>query len=524
MKTTFYDQVALKGNSHRFSNGSYTFNQFSHFINHILSVSIGAHTMITLYNANNFNGIKYVISNPSRKQLKIGGFEKNFPYEILSFKIESARQTGIIPTSMPIPMSMAPLSMPGIIPMCSSIATAMPMSMSMSPSMCAPIQMPIPNTAAMFKIIKEFFTVNNHKLVGYTYYKVLPDPPIPQSGPYGFGIPGLDIPRADVIRYVTGGVDIPGFGLDLARVDLSKLDLSKADLDRFDLSRFNITNFDVARFGQPGCCDHPAPNPVVFIIPDFGTERSLYSGIQDYLANIRVSSIILDIRGVGQSYASHHMSYADIISDYTIITKKLFLYHKKPILIGHGTGGAIAQMWALANDFMFSRLILINSAPFATFHALNAAYPAISNWISSSINKKQLADYIAALAFFPQDESLINDLSQSIQTAHTNSLKLFITQNPDNPDLLPTISTIRPRVLIIHGIHDEYIPIVASEHLYSLLHHHGHHGNHSHHGNHTSFIRMRAKHAPHLENLRKTMHFIMQFINPYGERFFDPAC
>lgn len=391
MKTTFYDEPGLNGNSAQFDYGSYNTSQITALIASIQSINIPPRVKVTLYGLDGFIGPTHVISNTGRKPLKVTCFSNVFAQTVGSVKIECACNISV-------------------------------------------------NSEIVYEIIKYDFQRTVNKVIGYTFYKVSPEPlkdPLDTASPF---------------------------------------------------------------------------NPTVLIIPDFGTERQIYECVQERFAQKRISSLILDIRGVGDSYASSAVQYAEIIQDYRFIAKQLGQYEKKPIVMGHGFGGAIAQLWALTYKLELSRLLLIDTAPFATYSTYNLANTQISQWLANSITQQQLALYLATFTYnIPGEEchndKLALDLATGIEEADTTTLKLFITQNPDIPSLAAAPKYILIPVFIMHGLNDVYVDISGGDTLASLI-------------NNSVYRKIGTGHSPHLTAPIRAFESIMQYLSPSGAVYF----
>ena len=98
MKTTFYDQTGLNGNSAQFDYGSYTTSQITALIDTILSISIPPHIQVTLYGLDNFFGPSYVISNAGRNTLQVTCFSNVFPFTVASVKVDCACRITVNPS------------------------------------------------------------------------------------------------------------------------------------------------------------------------------------------------------------------------------------------------------------------------------------------------------------------------------------------------------------------------------------------------------------------------------------------
>jgi pimeloyl-ACP methyl ester carboxylesterase len=265
--------------------------------------------------------------------------------------------------------------------------------------------------------------------------------------------------------------------------------------------------------------DPPSPyNPTIIIIPDFGTDIRIWECFQEKLARNRFSSLILNLRGVGMSYATTDNTYATIIQDYRYIAQQLGQYTKKPILLGHGIGGAIAQLWALTYKFELRNLILIGSAPYAVYSTYNLLTPSINNWISNLINPTTFGNTVANTVYnVPsedcQNEKLISDLSSSIISSDQQSLKLLFTQNPDIPPLQLTPKFILVPTLIIHGLQDAATAITGSDSLYNLI-------------KDSKYRKIATGHSPQFTTPERTLESILNFLLNGKKVYMDqlPSC
>lgn len=390
--TRFYDQIKLEGNSVVLGYGSYTTSQLTTLINPILSISVSPHVKVTIYSADNFLGVSYVMSNKNNKFLKIPGFSKEFAFTVQSLRIECA----------------------------CDVATTSPVT---------------------YNIVTDT-TTRNGQIIGYTFYNVIPVP--------------LSMPLAKPSPY----------------------------------------------------------NPTIFIIGDFGVNTSIYSCIQEFFAQRRLSSIIVDPRGVGRSYSSTSNTFADVLQDYRFVGQLLNQFTKKPIVIGHGYGGAIAQLWALTYKFELRNVILLDTAPYAVYNSFNFLNSVFASWLSNSITTNQLAIQLATSTYNTvsnecQPEVLQFDLKNSINTANTPTLKLFITQNLDNPVLAQAPKFIIIPALILVGLQDVYINPSGSLQLHQLI-------------KQSTYIKLNTSHAPQFTESNKTYDIIYRFLSPNGALYLAP--
>ena len=181
-------------------------------------------------------------------------------------------------------------------------------------------------------------------------------------------------------------LQIPSFAKEFPYTVASLTIQCTCDLPSTSPVAYNITNnttinngqvigysfYNVLPAPQVSLTSKPSPyNPTIFIIGDFGVNTSIYSCLQVYFAEKRFSSIMVNPRGVGSSYSNTSNTYANVVQDYRYVGQLLNQFTKKPIVIGHGYGGAIAQLWALTYKFELRNLILIDTASYAIINSFN---------------------------------------------------------------------------------------------------------------------------------------------------------
>lgn len=291
--------------------------------------------------------------------------------------------------------------------------------------------------------------------------------------------------------------------------------INKGDFKRGTNPDVNYTYYQVIPEPLTDPLDAPSPyNPTIFIIPDFGTDKALWECVQDKLAQKRFSSIVLDLKGVGLSYAANSVKYADIIQDYRYIGQQLNQYVKKPIVLGHGIGGAIAQLWALTYKFELRSVILMDTAPFSIYNSYNSLSGTITNWINNSITTSTFATNVSNAVYNTtsidcQPDKLKLDLTSSINAADAPTLKKIFTDNPDDNTLAMAPKFILAPTLIIHGIQDIVIPEAAAITLSSLI-------------KNSRYRRIPTGHNPLFTYPDLALDAIYKFLSPSGKIYIDP--
>lgn len=396
MKARFYDKIKLEGTRIDLPYGKYTSAQINALLpNGIKSLIVPRNSKVTLYRQDGFAGIRHVITNVAKKDLKVSGFELPFPYPVASVQIECACDVD-----------------EGI--------------------------------NVVLKIRKEDVTING-QILGYTYYQVLPNPPEEIGEPFG------------------------------------------------------------------------PTNPVVFIIPDYGTDIRIYECIQDKLAQKKVSSILIDYPGIDRSVnatAASNMQYNTLMEYHRTIGQQLDLFKQKPIVMGHGVGGAIAQLWAVTYKFELRNLILIGTAPYGIYTVYNLIQAAVNQFVAGTLPIGQFATIVANATYNTtsedcQPDSLKLDLSNSISSADPTSLRQIFTQNPNNNAVAQMPQLIRTPTMLVHGTQDINISPTGTDALALLI-------------KCSKTMKFNTCHSPQFTMPKRFFEEFFKFVNPSGDLYFKP--
>src|SRR5437868_1420144 len=144
----------------------------------------------------------------------------------------------------------------------------------------------------------------------------------------------------------------------------------------------------------PDCNEiRPFTNPVFFIIGDIGFDKNLYSCLQRRLAQLQISSLIVEQKGVGLANDEDvDITWMNVIEDYRYAAYRLRLFGKRPYIIGYGFGGILAQLWAFTYSDEPRAIIVVNSAPiteyFTTYNQLKETF---DQWLADKITYKSFA-------------------------------------------------------------------------------------------------------------------------------------
>lgn len=246
---------------------------------------------------------------------------------------------------------------------------------------------------------------------------------------------------------------------------------------------------------------------LIVIIPDIGTNSRIYKPIQDTLIDNKLSSLIIDIRGTGLTKINHNVDPAEIIQDYrSVIGYVTRTFHEPPkiILLGHGLGGLIAQLWALTYKNEINKLILINSAPYGIYNDYNSLHHINKEFTDSKISLKKYSEIVSGQSFnnntHMPNKLLKKELEKSIDESNCHALKQLL-ENTKNKDKLAIVSRyIIAPTLIIQGIHDNIISKMAGDDLYFLI-------------NNSVYVKLNSDHSPQFTSPQRTFEEIFKFIH-----------
>jgi len=253
--------------------------------------------------------------------------------------------------------------------------------------------------------------------------------------------------------------------------NVMRVDKINGFVPRGDLE-FSYTILDPI-FEPPDQISDPEPKPKqgIIILHDFGARKEQYFCLQEKLALKGFKVFVMDQRGHGYTSPSLNMTWGEIIEDNRNIAAGLGLYITKPILLGHGYGGAIAQYWAQLHKLELNKLILIGSAPYSYYPLYQPIEPSTQAWLSGLLTLPQYARIVSNATYNDTSDEcevdkLKQDLMDSYAAADINSLKLLRQQNSNFTDQTRFIIT---PTLLIHGAFDSVTIVNGSKQINALL-------------------------------------------------------
>jgi len=258
------------------------------------------------------------------------------------------------------------------------------------------------------------------------------------------------------------------------------------------------------------CCDFPTRYRPIVIIHDFGFDKDSWFCFQNKLASIGFESVVIDLRGHGNSSASENMLFAEMLEDVRFVAHHLNYLVQQPIVIGHGIGGFMAQLWAIKYKTEISKLILIGTAPLGTApqYFSTEFKNIIAEWTNETdpISLKNMAHQYASLVYneCSSDECCIDklkaDLIDGFKKCNDRTLKRIFTQNVYNPDHNKKLACIKIPTLILHGSIDLVVAVDGSRKLDQIIFD-------------SKFLTINCKgHAPQFTGLHATFVYVNDFI------------
>lgn len=247
-------------------------------------------------------------------------------------------------------------------------------------------------------------------------------------------------------------------------------------------------------------------NPTIFILPDLGFSKYLYECLQKRLLELKLSSIVVDQRGVGLSAnVTTDVNWFTLVEDFRYVTYQLNAYVRRPILLGYGFGGVIAQLWSLLYNYELRNLILVNSAPMNYyFTSYNQYAPTIKQFINNRISYETFVNVLVnAYVNTGMDADIFKvKIEESMLNADQQAIKQYITFNDDIIMNL-NLKNINIPTLIINAKNDQFINIDAGNDLNKMI-------------SESMLILLNIDHVPNFSDLEYFLRNMYNYLNPNG--------
>jgi pimeloyl-ACP methyl ester carboxylesterase len=196
----------------------------------------------------------------------------------------------------------------------------------------------------------------------------------------------------------------------------------------------------------------------------------LQQELKNHNPNGKGSMILAEFRGCGKSSAPKSQSEINMHTFAADLSGLAQNISNEPInLVGHSTGGLIAALMLAQSPALFSSAILLDpvgargvkfeSSMDEAFAAMKTDLNLTSVVIGSTIHNNNAED-----AWFKT--KIVPDAFHAIKTVGAGVLKAL-----DGLDVTAEMKTIKQSVLVLHGEHDQLLPIADSKELAQLIPH-----------------------------------------------------
>ena len=219
--------------------------------------------------------------------------------------------------------------------------------------------------------------------------------------------------------------------------------------------------------------DNVLPEHTLFIHGNLASNRWWYPAEQVWKSqskekNQQGSMILAEFRGCGKSaspQAPEEIEMHNLADDFINLAKNLNL---GPLhLVGHSTGGLIAALMLAKEPTLFKKAVLLDpvgaqgikfdDAMIGAFEAMKADKNLVATVMASTIyNNDETTDFFRQI--------VVEDAFHAVKT-----VGLWVLKNLDGLDVRAEISQIPNSVLVLHGEHDQLLPVQASKEMAALI-------------------------------------------------------
>jgi 3-oxoadipate enol-lactonase len=180
------------------------------------------------------------------------------------------------------------------------------------------------------------------------------------------------------------------------------------------------------------------------------------------------SMVMMEFRGCGHSTPPNSQADVDMhlfAKDFIELIENLNLGQVN--LVGHSTGGLIAALMMAKAPHLFNKAILLDpvgargvkfeESMTAAFEAMKSSRELVATVMASTIYEcKQDSDYF--------HQVIVEDAFSSVKNVGAGVLKAL-----DGFDARAELATVQTPVLVLHGEHDQLLPIQDSKDLAAIM-------------------------------------------------------
>jgi 3-oxoadipate enol-lactonase len=215
------------------------------------------------------------------------------------------------------------------------------------------------------------------------------------------------------------------------------------------------------------------PETTLFIHGNLASNRWWYPASESFRRmnkgkNLRGSMILAEFRGCGKSSAPRsveEVSMHKMAGDFVALVKNLKLNAVN--LVGHSTGGLIAALMLEQAPELFKKAVFLDpvgargvkfdDSMTAAFEMMKKDKDLVAMVMGGTIhNNNPESDFFRQV--------VVEDAFQAVQ-----SVGVWVLKNLDGLDIRTQVSRIPHPVLVLHGEHDQLLPVTDSREMAALM-------------------------------------------------------
>lgn len=219
--------------------------------------------------------------------------------------------------------------------------------------------------------------------------------------------------------------------------------------------------------------DDLLPRDTLFIHGNLASNKWWYPSIEELKGQAKLKpqkgrAILAEWRGCGESSAPQSFDEVDMelfARDYVALTEQLAL--KNVDLVGHSTGGIIALLACALKPELYRSLFLLDSVGAKGVVFVDGMYEAFEQMKASA----ELTGQVIGSTIYNHDPENSFFKASVAPAAHraVQAVGAWVIQSLADFDATERIRKISQPTLVIHGRHDQTLPIADSQELAELL-------------------------------------------------------